>query len=135
MDVLGVCGGVHVRSHALYDEAWLAFLLFLLLFAITPNKAIQPLKSKELHKGGNYENENLHLAWDITCFPKNEYIYIYIYVDIYIYIYIQIYIYIYIRVFFFCPQYLLICVGNSHILWEYHCSMYAKFGEDMIRIN
>ena len=40
----------------------LIYFFFLFLFAITPNKAIQPLKSKELHKGGNYEIENLHLA-------------------------------------------------------------------------
>ena len=28
-----------------------------ILFAITPNKAIQPLKSKEGHKGGNYDRK------------------------------------------------------------------------------
>ena len=36
---------------------------------------------------------------------------------------------------FFCPQYLLICLKPSHIRWESHSSMYAKFGEDRIRIT
>ena len=64
-------------------------------------------------------------------------IYIHIYKHIYTYIYIDIYIHIYVYILgcFFCPQYLLICVKPSHILWESHSSMYAKFGEDRIRIT
>ena len=47
----------------------------------------------------------------------------------------MLYTYIYILGCFFCPQYLQICVKPSHILWESHSSMYAKFGEDRIRIT
>ena len=42
------------------------YLFIYFLFAITPNKAIQPLNSKELHKGGNYEIENLAYSKDFT---------------------------------------------------------------------
>ena len=43
-------------------QSLLDYIKSIFSFAITPNKAIQQLKSKELHKGGNYEIENLHLA-------------------------------------------------------------------------